>query len=137
MGEFSAFVIDKECIKNVHKLISNVALSFKGDAEKFYPAFYKCISDAENPFGWSLNKHASLLLGFELENHVLSYLSGGSLEKDSAVQFKYSSADLSDKKKSIAFYLSGHVFSTFSRRLTFTKKIRIAKNTVRIFRYFS
>ena len=80
MGEFSAFVINKEFIKNVHKLISNVVLSFKGDAE-FYPAFYKCISDAENPFGGSLNKHASLLLGFKLANHVLGYLSGGSLEK--------------------------------------------------------
>ena len=123
MGEFSAFLIDKECIKNVHKLISNVVLSFKGDAEKFYPAFYKCISDAENPFGGSLNKHASLLLGFELANHVLGYLSGGSLdEKDSVVQFKYSSADLSDKEKSIVFYLAGYVFSTFSRRLRFTKK---------------
>ena len=137
MGEFSAFVIDIECIKNVHKLISNVVLSFKGDAEKFYKcisfnfinvsAFYKCISDAENPFGGSLNKHASLLLGFELGNHILGYLSGGSLEEDSAVQFKYSSADLSNKEKSIAFYLSGYVFSTFSRRLRFTKKIRIAK----------
>ena len=123
MGEFSAFLIDKECIKNVHKLISNVVLSFKGDAEKFYPAFYKCISDAENPFGASLNKHASLLLGFELANHVLGYLSGGSLdEKDSVVQFEYSSADLSDKEKSIVFYLAGYVFSTFSRRLRFTKK---------------
>ena len=122
MGEFSAFVINKECMKNVHKLISNVVLSFKGDAEKFYPAFYKCISDAENPFGGSLSKHASLLLGFELANHVLGYLSGGSLEKDSVVQFKYSSADLNDKEKSIVFYLAGYVFSTFSRRLRFTKK---------------
>ena len=91
MGEFSAFVINKECMKIVHKLISNVVLSFKGDAEKFYPAFYKCISDAENPFGGSLNKHASLLLGFKLANHVLGYL-------------------------------AGYVFSTFARRLRFTKK---------------
>ena len=89
MGEFSAFAINKECIKNVHKLISNVVLSFKGDAEKFYPAFYKCISDAKNPFGGSLNKHATLLLRFELANHVLSYLSRGSLEKDSVAQFSY------------------------------------------------
>ena len=94
---------------------------FKGDAEKFYPAFYKCISDAENPFGGSLNKHASLLLGFELANHVLGYLSGGSLEKDSVVQFKYSSADLCNKEKAIVFYLAGYVFSTFFRRLRFTK----------------
>ena len=89
MGEFSAFIIDKECIKNIHKLISNVVLFFKGDAEKFYPVSSKCLSDAENPFGGSLNKHASLLLGFELVNHVLGYLSSGSLEKDSVVQFKY------------------------------------------------
>ena len=123
MEEFSAFLIDKECIKNVHKLISNVVLSFKGDAEKFYPAFYKCISDAENPFGGSLNKHASLLLGFELESHALGCLSGGSLQKDSVVQFKYSSAGLTNKEKSIVFYLAGYVFSKFSRRLRFTTKI--------------
>ena len=53
---------------------------------------------------------------FELVNHVLGYLSGGSLEKDSVVQFKYSSGDLSDKEKSIAgYYLAGYVFSTFAR----------------------
>ena len=40
----------------------------------------------------------------------------------SVVQFKYSSADLSDKEKSIVFYLAEYVFSTFSRRLRFTKK---------------
>ena len=33
----------------------NVVSSFKGDAEKFYPAFYKCVSDAKNPFVRSLN----------------------------------------------------------------------------------
>ena len=82
MGYFLAFLIHKECIKNVHKLISNVVSSFKGDGERFYPAFYKCISDAENPFCGSLNKHTSLLLGFELANHVLAYLSGGSLDEN-------------------------------------------------------
>ena len=127
MGEFSAFLIDKECIKNVHKLISNVVLSFKGDAEKFYPAFYKCISDAKNPFGGSLNKHAALLLGFELASHALGFLSGGSFGKDLVVHFKYSSADLSEKDKSIGFYLAGYIFSAFSRRMRFTKKIGIAQ----------
>ena len=132
MGEFLAFVIDKECIKSIHKLISNIFLSFKGDAEKFYPAFYKCITDAENPFGGSLNKHASLLLGIKLANHVLGYLSGEFLEKDSVAQFKYSSADLNDKEKSIVFYLAGYVFSIFSHRLRFTKKIiRIAQKYCR------
>ena len=54
---------------------------------------------------------------------VLGYLSGGSLDEDSVVQFKYSSADLSGKEKSIVFYLAKYVFSTFSRRLRFSKKI--------------
>ena len=89
MREFLAFVVDKECVKKVLKLISNVVLSFKGDAEKFYPAFYKCISDAENPFGESLNNHASFLLGIELANHVLGYLSGGSLKIVSVFQFNF------------------------------------------------
>ena len=111
-------------IKNVPKtFISNAVLSFKEDAEKFYPAFYKSISDVQNPFGEILNKHASLLLGIELANIVLGYLSCWSLEKDSVVQSKYSSVDLSDKEQPIVFYLAGHVFSTFSRRLRFTKKI--------------
>ena len=51
-----------------------------------------------------------MLLGFELANHVLGYLSRGPLEKDSVVQFKYSSVDLTNKEKSIVFYLAGYVF---------------------------
>ena len=100
----------KESIKKIHKLLSNVALPFRGDAEKFYPAFYKCISDAENPFGKGLNKHASLFLGFELANYILRCLTGGSLEKDSVDQFKYSLGNC------ILFY------SLCFRRLRISKK---------------
>ena len=110
-------------------MISNVVLSFKGDAEKFDPAFCKCISDAENPLGGTLNKHASLMLGFEL---VLVYLPGGCLEKDKVVQFKYSFAYLSDNKKSVLFCLARLVFTTYSRRLTFAKNIiKIAQKCLR------
>ena len=49
-------------------------------------------------WGECLNKHESLLLGFKLANHILGYLSGGYIEKDSVVQFKCSFADLSDKE---------------------------------------
>ena len=136
MVQFLAFLIDKDCIKNVHKLISNVILFFKGDAEKFYPAFYKCIPDAKNPFGGNVNKHASL--GFKLANHVLGYLSGGSLQKVSVVQIEYCSADLSDKEKSFVFCLAGYVFPTFSRRLRFNKNIiRITQKYLGIFSYLS
>ena len=70
----------------------NVVLSLWVDAETFYPAFHKCISDAKNPFGRSLNNFVLLLLGFKQANHVLGYLYGGPLEKNSVAQFKYSSA---------------------------------------------
>ena len=40
---------------------------------------------------------------------ILEKLSGESLEKDSVAQFKFSSADLSDKEKLIVFLL-GYVF---------------------------
>ena len=70
MGELLAFIIDKECIKHVHQLINDVALSFKGDADKFYLAVYKCISHTENPYDGFLNKYTSSLLAFEVANHV-------------------------------------------------------------------
>ena len=108
MGEFSAFLIDKDCIINVHNLISNAVLSFR---------YFRC----RKSFWRKFKKHASLQLGFELANHVLGNLSGGSLEKESFVRFKYRSADLSDKEKSIVFSLAGYVFSAFSRRLRFAK----------------
>ena len=44
----------------------------------------------------------------------MGYLSSGSLdEKDSVVEFEYSSADLSDEEKSVVFYLAGYIFLHF------------------------
>ena len=128
---FRHLLLIRNVSKTVHKLISNAVLSFKGDAVKFYPTFYKCILDAGNPFGGSLNKHVLLLLGFELANPILGYLSGGYLEKDSVGKFKYSSADLREKK-SIFFYLAGFIFCPFSRRLRFSKKTKKIQNSPEI-----
>lgn len=71
-----------------------------------------------------VDKHVLLLLRIELAYHLLDYLSGESLVKDSVVEFKNSSGDISDKEKSIAFYL---VFFLHSRdyacNLSSTEKI--------------
>ena len=120
MGEFSAFVNDKKCIKNVHKMIINNVLSFKGYAEKFYLAFYQCISYAENLFGGSLSKQANIAVRFGLVNHALGYLSSGSLEKDLVVQFIV--LQISETKKNKLRFIFQDVFSTFSRRPRFTQK---------------
>ena len=53
MGEFSAFFIHKKCVKNV---LSNVVLSFKGDAEKFYLRFINVFQMQK--FFWWIFKQA-------------------------------------------------------------------------------
>ena len=54
--------------------------------------------------------------------YFLKYVENSGVVVYRGDRFKYSSTDLSDKEKSIVFYLTGGVFSTFSRRLRFTKK---------------
>ena len=64
--------------------VTNSILKFKGDLEKFYPEFYSAIS-SNNVFP-GLDKNCQLILGFELANHVVAFLSGGKLE-ESLVSF--------------------------------------------------
>ena len=52
-------------------VIKHIIHTFNGDAEKFYPEFYKVLSDAETPFT-GLSRHSTFLVGFELANHVLA-----------------------------------------------------------------
>ena len=54
-----------------YTLIKHIIHTFNGDAEKFYPEFYKVLSDAETPFT-GLSRHSTFLVGFELTNHVLA-----------------------------------------------------------------
>ena len=61
--------------------------------------YFKNVFQIQKILGEGLNKHDLLMSGFELANYVLGCLSGGSLEKDSVVQSKYSATDLNDKKK--------------------------------------
>ena len=51
--------------------VADSIVNIKGDLEKFYPAFYA-----------RLSKECQLILGFELANHVLTFLSGGRFEKE-------------------------------------------------------
>ena len=44
--------------------------AFNGNAEKFLPSFYKCVSDGKG-FMKDWAKYPSLLVGFELANQVL------------------------------------------------------------------
>ena len=70
MDEFKTFSLTNlDDVLPCYTLIKYIIYSFNGDAEKFYPDFYKVFSDAETPFA-GLSRHSSLLLGFEVANHV-------------------------------------------------------------------
>ena len=46
-----------------YTLVKHVIYTFNGDAEKYYPEFYKVFNDAATPFT-GLSRHSSLLVGF-------------------------------------------------------------------------
>ena len=58
-----------------YNLITPVINSFNGGVGKFYPSFYKVFVDAEDPFR-ELDVNCTSLLGFEIENHILAYITG-------------------------------------------------------------
>ena len=93
-----------------------------GDGEKFYPfyKFYKCVTGEEITFK-NISRRSSVILGFEVANHVLAHLTGSTI-KESNVDF-YVAANFSKKENNInpISYLSGYVFSTFYRRIKSSK----------------
>ena len=106
-------------VTHTYSFIKDTISSFDGNAEKFYPTFYKCVSDADDLFR-GLSKNCSLLLGFEVANHVLAFLSGVRFEEE-VLSFDSRDIKFSEKEKSIIGYLSGYVFGTMYRRIRFTK----------------
>ena len=104
---------------NCYKAVTNVILKFKGDSEKFLPDFVKIFKNGKMFDG--LDHHCNVLLGFELANHVLSYLTNSKIIDD-VVTFKLETTEFTEKDKQIISYLSGYVIGTFYRRLRFNKK---------------
>ena len=62
--------------------------SLKDMLRNFILHFINVFQIKYKSFWWKFKLKYLLLLAFELANQVLGYLSGGSLEKDSVVQFK-------------------------------------------------
>ena len=101
-----------------YQLVRNVIGKFKGDGETFYPEFYKCVTGEEIAFK-NISRRSSVILGFEVANHVLAHLTGSTI-KETNVDFSVA-ANFSRKENNIINYLSGYVFSTFCRRIKSSK----------------
>ena len=60
---------------------------FHGDGEKFYPAFYKAVSEELLAYN-NLSRRCSVLLGFKVANLVLTHLSHTTTTKENEVAFQ-------------------------------------------------
>ena len=110
--EFEGYEVSLDDANESYRFVRDVIGEFKGNAEKFYPKFYKCVSD--NIIFKNLSRRSSVLLGCELANHVLAHLTGSNV-KESSVEFHKPA--FSTKEVNIIKYLNGYVFGTVYRRI--------------------
>ena len=104
-------------------LIRPVFKSFNRDVGKFFPNFFqsffrKVFMDVEDPFR-ELDLNWTRLLGFEIANHVLAYITGATYDDD--VVHYDCDTKFFGKEKILIAYLSGYVFGEFYRRIHFSK----------------
>ena len=116
--QFCEFTMNVEEANFSYQYVHDVISNFKGDSEKFFPLFYKSVS--EDIVFKHLSRKASVILGFEVANYVLGHLTG-SIVTPSSTQNDPSAKKFSSKEQSIIRYLSGYVFGTFFRRITRAK----------------
>ena len=90
------------------------------DTETFYAKFYHLFSDESCDYE-NLDHNCSLLLSFENVNHVVAHLAGAKIQDDVFTLEDTSSNSFTEKEISLISYLSGYVFSTFYRRIRFSK----------------
>lgn len=114
--ELSNYKVDlsEDDATSSYQHVRDVIGSFKGNAEKFYPAFYKCVSSEEKVFK-NLSQRGSVFLGFEIANHLLAHLTGATI-KEGNVVFN-DPVSFSPKEVNLIHYLSGYVFGTVYRRI--------------------
>lgn len=116
--EFINYQVTLDDANFTYQYVRDVIKKFKGNAEKFYPSFYKCVSSDDIVFK-NLSRRSSVILGFEVANHVLAHLTD-SAAKENTVDFS-SQISFSDKERNIIQYLCGYVFGTFYRRIRRSK----------------
>ena len=73
--EFLKYAVNFNDTNYTHQLVRNVIGKFKGGGEKFYQEFYKWVTGEEIAFK-NISRKSSIILGFEVANHVLAHLTG-------------------------------------------------------------
>ena len=117
LDHFRNYEVSLDDANYTYSFIRQIIAGYNGNAEKFYPEFYKCVSD--NIAFRNLSKKCAILLGFKLATYILAHLSG-SLAKENSIEFHC--AKLTQKERGIAKYMSGYVFGTLYRRIRCSKQ---------------
>ena len=97
-------------VNHTYVYIRDIVSTLGGNVGKFYPKFYKIIAETDTPF-INLSRKCSLLLDFEVANHVLAHLTGTSFKED-VLTFKHDTNQFLEKDKSVIAYFSGYVLRT-------------------------
>ena len=117
LHHFRNYEVSLDDANYTYSFTRQIIAGYNGNAEKFYPEFYKCVSD--NIAFRNLSKKCETLLGFKLATNVLTHLSG-SLVKENSIEFHC--AKLTQKECGIAKYMGGYVFGTLYRRICCSKQ---------------
>ena len=109
-------------VEDVYDKTKEVIESFQpSNIEEFAPKFCKCF-DVDDPIR-NIDPIYARVVAFELAVLIISHITASSSSSSNNIMvFKHSSADFTDKERSIIYYLSGYVLGTFYRRLRFQKK---------------
>lgn len=120
LNEMESYQFEMDDVLFAYEKCKQIIDAFNGNAEKFLPCFYKCVSDGQGLFQ-RLSKYPSLLVGFELANQVLAHLNDANNPKSMSSKF-FDVSVLTEKEKACIAYLSGYVFGTYYRRIRRSKQ---------------
>ena len=122
MGKFKNFKISSAGdILPAYNLMLPIIKSFNGDPEKSYPQFYKAFISTEKLYK-NLSGNCSLLLSFEVANHVLAQLTGAIIQEDVLTYEIEGAENFSENDLSLISYLRGYVFGAFYTRICCSTK---------------
>ena len=124
-GAFKYYQVDLDDAIYSYNFIKDVITDFHGDGEKFYPTFYKAVSEELLAFK-NLSRRCSVLLGFEVANLVLAHLSRTTTTKENEVAFQ--PAEFTLNERNIINYSNGYVFATLYRRIRKPKQCNTFSN---------
>ena len=113
LSELKSFSVD---CKDDHSCLQPFVdtIMYVHDLEKFYPMFYKVVTQTSSLHG--LSKEGTIIVGFELAHHVIGHYKK-ELETVNPSRHTATVELLNERDIAVVTYISGYIFSNFYRKL--------------------